>query len=303
MSRFKEALDPNYWKKLNPHLSVNEDGAYAGFEAPPIAQRLQRDLVSKFAEEGYFQTRPVLAKPVIEAMRECVESLKRADWPPVFAFAYDQFWLVSRENSLVQLLSAILGPHYKQIPHVWCHYVRPSRGAAGWPPHLDGPGRNNRMTIWIPLTDAAVDNGCMYVMQKDLAPLKLTENYHWNLESIDEADLVALLRSIRALPTRAGSILGWGHDVVHWGAICNQEGNPRISISLEFISDNEDPVSKELPLLDVNSRLPTFAQRLHIIAQGILNYQKFETAIVRYGELAKRLVNHTEERIRGRGKA
>jgi hypothetical protein len=291
------AVAPAYWGQLNPQLGTDGKGTAVCMEATPIEPRQHGEFVRKVAVEGYFQTEPVLSAPALERMRSCLESLRREGWPPVFGFVYDEFWLAARTPSLVRLLSAVLGAGYRQIPHVWTHYVHPTKWAGGWPPHVDGPRRPNRLNVWLPLTDATLDNGCMYLIPRDRTP-PVARDFS-RVEAVDRADLKALLHNARALPARAGAVLGWAFDVIHWGSRCDGPGEPRISISQEFIADGESPGSDELPLLEAQPGLPTFAQRLHAIGKGIVEYERFEPAMIRFVELARRLVERARPEAAG----
>jgi hypothetical protein len=288
-SHLGRALNPVYWERLNPDLSVSESATGEGIEATAIELEQQNEIVRKFAQEGYLQIEPILSASVIERMRDAIEVLRKNDWPPVFTYVYDQFWLVSRVPSLVRVLSAILGPGYKQIPHIWTHYVQPCKGAGGWPPHVDGPGRSIRVTVWIGLNDATLENGCIYLIPKHQTPEKIAQNFT-KIQSIEWSDMRTLMHHTQALPVRTGTILGWDFQVIHWGSICNQIQHPRISISQEFIGENIKPHKDEIPLLDVHSSLPTFSQRLQVISQAILAYERFEPLLIRYTELAQRLI-------------
>jgi hypothetical protein len=286
------ALARGYWEQLNPALSVGE-GAARLVEATPIDPRRHDELVRRVADEGYFQTEPVLVAPAVERMRRCVEVLRREGWPPAFSFVYDEFWLAARAPSLVRLLSAVLGPGYRQIPHVWTHYVHPSRQASGWPPHVDGPGRSNRVTVWVPLTDATLENGCMYLIPRDRTPPRVAKDFA-RCEGVDRTELKALLHGARALPARARAALGWAFDVIHWGSPCAGPGEPRISFSQEFIAGNVSPGEDERPLLEVHASLPTFARRLHTIGRAVVAYEPFEPLLVRFVEMARQLVTKVE---------
>jgi hypothetical protein len=290
-SHFKRALAPTYWEELNPSLSIGSDITNDGIETTVIDSRHGNKLVNQFMKEGYFKTESMILNSTLSNMRECVEVLRKEGWPPVFSFVYDQFWMVSRLPSLVQLLSSILGPGYRQIPPIWTHYVQPRRGAAGWPPHIDNPNRSGRVTVWIPLSDATLDNGCMYLIPKDLISTKIADNFT-KLETVASQDLMTLLQGSRALPARAGEVLCWDFGIIHWGSTCGREGNPRISISQEFIGESLEPMGDELPLFDLHLGLPTFALRLYAIGTAIIAYQGFNPLLIRYIELAKRLVKH-----------
>lgn len=295
--RLRLALDSTYWEKLNPHLSINAGNAGDNIETIAIGAEAQADLQKKFAKQGYFKIDALLSQAAVERLKTGIEVLKSAGWPPAFSFVYDQFWLATRTLSFVQLMSAILGPDYKQSCHLWSHYVYPRRGARGWPPHVDNPDRPNRLTVWIALNDATLDNGCLYLIPKDLVPKTLVENFVGQ-ETCSRADLMAMLQSAEALPVSAGTVLGWQHEVIHWGSYHRaEEKNPRISISQEFIGASMTPKKDELPLFAAQSGLPSFEQRLYAIGTGILAYQRVETLLIRYSELAERLVAATRSSV------
>jgi hypothetical protein len=287
--RFQQTLSPGYWKTLNPHLFVPKAAMCAADGAEAIDTRSQARLVEQFGREGYFQLAPLIPERVIEGMRRCVQALMAEDWPPVFAFVYDQFWEVPRIPALAGLLTALLEPTFRQTASFWTHYVAPVRGATGWEPHKDYPGQPGRLTLWIPLSDATLDNGCISVIPKNLTPARILDGWH-QLQTFDRSEVVSLLQQSRALPAPAGSVLCWDGEVIHWGSVCTRAQMPRISFSLEFIARGQEPAAHERPVFDVCSTLPTFDQRLRVIGKLILGYQKNDSWMIRYADLARRLV-------------
>jgi hypothetical protein len=287
-SRLDLALVPAYWQMLMPSFSIDGDGPREVIETETMDDTRLDQTLGGMAEDGYFQTEPILAEHTILRMRECVEVLRHAHWPPVFTFVYDEFWRVTRGPALVRLLSGVLGPRYRQIPKIWTFHVARGRGGGGWPPHRDGRNRPRRLTIWIPLTDATLENGCMYVIPKRLIPPGITESFA-RTKAIDTSDMLALLQASRALPARAGSVLGWDFEVIHWGSKTSGRGECRVSVVFEFIGESEEPGSDELPLLDAQSHLPAFSERLKAIARAIRSYEPYEPLMIRYRELARRL--------------
>jgi hypothetical protein len=293
--RLEKALDRRYWERLNLSLSIDvEDGEKIDAAAAADAEALkQQKLADRFATEGYFQIDSLFSEAVVEDLKTGIEAVRQAGWPAVFAFVYDQFWQTARAPKLVGLLTRILGPEFRQSCHLWSHYVPADSGAGGWPPHIDNPGRQDRVTVWIALNAATLDNACLYLIPKHLTPAGVAENFA-GLDSFSHADVTALLQGGRALPVPAGSVIGWGPDVIHWSALRSSgQSHPRISISQEFLAASATPRQDELPLFPVQSRLPTFAQRLYAIATAILAYQRVETPMIRYLELAQRLVAAT----------
>jgi len=290
--RLKKAWNPSYWRALNPQLSIDSSVAPETLERVSLDVSELQKLGGKYRQEGFFQTEPILAPLALERLRECVEVLKRENWPPVFAFIYDELWLATRTHSLMRLLGDILGQGYRQTSHVWCHYVHQGRGEGGWPPHVDGFREEKRITVWIPLSDATLDNGCIYVVPRDLVSREIANGF-LNTGTISSADASALLQASRALPAQAGSILGWDYTLIHWGSKCGSPGNPRISVAVAFIASDTEPSTREPPLLDGSGTPPNFAQRLHLIGKGIQTYQKREPLMIRYQEIGQRLLQQS----------
>jgi Phytanoyl-CoA dioxygenase (PhyH) len=159
--------------------------------------------------------------------------------------------------------------------------------ASGWEPHVDSRNDEERITVWIPLNDATIGNGCVYVIPQDRVPQSLPACYlDWRGVSHDE--LAILLRHVTPLPAVAGSILGWNNSLIHWGGRALEPTTfPRISIGVEFMSRQATPRSWEAPVFDLE--LPDFATRIRAIAQSVLYYTKFETAMRKYRGLATKL--------------
>lgn len=285
-TRLALASDRTYWKTLCPSFSICDDASampeVPSFDAPTL-NKVENDLTSR----GYFLVEGAMAGSIIGPMLGCVEAVRKAGWPPVFAYIYDQLWLVWRLAPVAQLLNATLGPSYRWIPHGWCHYVHPVTGASGWPPHVDG-NLSNRMSIWIPLTDATLDNGCIYVVPGNLNTAGIGERRP--LKTASNLQMRELLQRGRALPARAGSVLGWHFRILHWGSVCHAAGDPRVSLVMEFIGAGERALDSELPLYDPRNGLPSLSQRLYAIGRAILQYKRFELRMRRYVDLARGLM-------------
>lgn len=249
-------------------------------------------LAEKVRTEGYFQTRAVFPLPLIHRMRSCVERLRSQNWPPAFAFVFDEFWAILRTASLERLLSSFLGQGYRQNSAIWTYYVSTQKGSAGWAPHQDGGGEQ-RLSVWLRLTDATLDNGCMYVVPRNLVPDSLPAKYtKW--DSVSQAELSQLLQCSRALPATAGSLLGWDTSLIHWGSVPSGSAVPRISIAVEFLGARATPTAYDRPLLDMTS-LPTFEQRLYVIGKCIADYKKFEPRMAKFAEVAQRLMARSSQ--------
>jgi hypothetical protein len=74
----------------------------------------------------------------------------------------------------------------------------------------------------------------------------------------------------RALPAKPGDFLVWNQAVLHWGSLSSEFAEaPRISMALEFQRGDIAPFRE--PLLD-HETLPTFSERVRLIAMQILQY-------------------------------
>jgi ectoine hydroxylase-related dioxygenase (phytanoyl-CoA dioxygenase family) len=138
------------------------------------------------------------------------------------------------------------------------------------------------------LTDATLDNGCIYVVPGNLNTAGIGERRA--LRAASNLQMRELLQRGRALPARAGSLLGWYFRILHWGSVCHVAGAPRVSLVMEFIGAGERALDSELPLYDPREGLPSLPQRLHAIGRAILQYKRFELRMRRYVELAHGLM-------------
>src|SRR5439155_714271 len=68
-----------------------------------------------------------------------------------------------------------------------------------------------------PLSDATLDNGCIYLIPRDLIAAETAEAFI-RTQTVGFAELAELLQGSRALPARAGSVLGRDYPLIHWGA-------------------------------------------------------------------------------------
>lgn len=293
-TRLHQALSVAYWESLCPQLACTGNGGWDGAESTALDAQQQSQLLTQLAQEGYFQTTaPLIPGALTAQMCDCVETLRREGWSPFFSFVYDAFWQVVRTPALQQFLTQALGAGYHQVSHVITHYVKPGTGAgaeAGWRPHIDFGSEPDRLTVWVALNAATLDNGCMYVIPKNRVPQPLLAHFI-QAEPVNHWDLQTLLHGSRALPVPAGSVLGWQHDVIHWGSQARPGVAPRISLSMVFLMAQGTPSKVDLPLLEAQT-LPTFEQRLYAIGKGMQYYRRHHPLLLgRYSDLAKRLID------------
>jgi len=276
----RNATSPSYWAALAKTAALPPEVGLDDAELERAALH--------FREEGYFATRPVIAPGAAEALRSIVERVVAAGWPAVFAFACEPVWAVSQSSSLVRLLTRALGEGYRHREQIYCHWVSPVKGAAGWSPHVDGPGSQRRLSVWVPLSDATLENGCMMVIPKSRLGAELQGVAFHERTSFGFAETHKLLHAARALPAKAGSLLGWDFDVVHWGSMCDGGGHPRVSLAIEF--ESAAAPAGESPRFDPLV-VPPLEQRMTAIARAVLGYARFVPMLNRYRDLATRLLD------------
>ncbi len=259
-------FDAAFWQERFPNLSIGADLSRLVVSDPPLASSVER-AHQRLHVEGYFQdsdaTLSALAPELATAVRRCIE-LKI---PPAFVFAFDQPWAAFL--ALHGMLQTILGPGYRMLPDFWAWHVDPQAGEAGWPPHRDkgklslaADGSPLSLSVWVPLTVATPQNGCMYLVPKDKDP-----RYNTDREYEFDTDFT----SMRALPASPGEYLCWDQAILHWGSRSSRfASGPRISLAFEFQRGDVAPFNQ--PLLQPGYPL-TLRQRLKLVSKQILQYE------------------------------
>lgn len=282
--RLERARDIGYWRNLSPELSV--DGSEP---APPtVATDAElRTAAAQFQTDHYFQTPPLFGATTLASLNRAIDVVTAAGWPAEFALVYDSLWHCARLPAIGQLLESHFGAGYSQIPHVWIHVVPPISGAVGWMPHFDG-FRPARLSVWVAFTDATVDNGCIHIVPPDVLPPAFRTT---DLEvRLAMRDVLKAMHGTRALPVPAGAALGWEFDVFHWGGRAVHPREARRSMSMVFLAAGQTPETDETPLIAVDGPLPSFTERLRVVAVGLRAYAEREAASRRYRALADRLL-------------
>ena len=270
----KNATQPDEWQKINPQLSISNSqtgcvdiatvGALSdGFDASELSER--------FWDEGYFLIEDVLPTDALATLRGGIETLVRHDLPPAMIYLYDEAWQIFMR--LRPLLSHFLGDQLALLPHFWAWHVDPREDGRGWPPHRDYQGESAlgddmviSLSLWVPLSVATPQNGCMYVL-----PRSFERCYARNVTKPKDVNL----QDVRALPASPGAVMGWRQDLYHWGGRASKHATePRISLSLEFQNAAFDPLAEQL--LELH-RPPEFLQRLELIASQFEKYKHMQS--------------------------
>lgn len=291
--RMQCVFSTSYWQELCPFLSVGRDKPLPALEKQSLSKEEQKLLVERFVRDGYLKSGPVIEESILTDLKSAFVTLRKHEFPPVFAYVYDQFWDVARAPSVRALMSHALGAGCRQSPRVWAFHLGMENGAAGWPPHVDGghlAHTTDRVTLWLPITDATLENGCMNVVPKHLLPASLPDDFANDSSRVSPKIWRIMLQGSRPLPARAGSILAWDFQVVHWSSFCDGATEPRMSLAVEIMGPHVEPTDGELPLFDLES-LPPFQERLRAIAKGLLSYQRFEPMTLRYMGLGRKMLD------------
>ncbi|WP_366656804.1 phytanoyl-CoA dioxygenase family protein [Fodinicurvata sp. EGI_FJ10296] len=243
---------------------LNASG-HRGAEPLPVgAVEFSRDVSGPLWRDGYFALRPHFERTPIDRLARGVEALTRCSHPPVSIFMFDEAWDLVR--AVAPIARYLLGDTARLLPHLWAWHVGPGGTRSGWPPHCDADGETvldaggmemlMSLSLWIPLTDATPENGCMTVLPSGAAP--------------------GAGRPLPiCLPAPAGSVLGWRQDVWHWGGTAREVASgPRLSLALEFQAGFVDP-PLATPLIDPDHP-PAPELRRHLVESQIDKYRHME---------------------------
>lgn len=291
--RFEAALDIDRWRRLVPFASIEEkvvSGDHARIAAPDAVREK-----SRLDEDGYFCLKQVFDRERIARMHDIARAVRADGWPVAFAFVYDDFWSVARTPSISAFLEASLGEDFRQNTVVWAHWVPDAKGVAGWRPHDDYRGGDDTfLSLWIPLSDATAENGCMFLVP-DRRSREVAETIKAQ-DSLPDTLFRKTLQDVVALPVPAGSLIGWRGDVLHWGGANSGSSVPRVSLALEFRSRDAKTNRFERPLIDPYAALPPFRTRLFAVVKALREYTKFEPLLLRHLQLAERIFEKTSPR-------
>jgi hypothetical protein len=280
-------LDPEYWRDLNLNLTVTDEAERLYVEPEIFDLSTLQGVKERLCKEGYFHLESVFDPNEMFWLALAIEALHQAGWPAAFIFIYDEVWQIFARLS--HLMGAILGEDYAMIPLLWAWRISTDGDAAGWRPHrergfdtLMPDDLPKVMTLWIPLSEATPLNGCMYIL-----PAQYDLDYRGDLEKVEIP--IDIIQNVRALPAMPGAVLGWNHAVIHWGGrSCDLAPCPRISISFEFQRSDIEPY--KMPLMDPQ-RLPSFQERLELLAMQIIQFGHMEESSAPLLEMAQAIQN------------
>jgi ectoine hydroxylase-related dioxygenase (phytanoyl-CoA dioxygenase family) len=138
--------------------------------------------------------------------------------------------------------------------------------------------------VWIPVNDATLENGCMYIVPREFDSNFDRPEDHDHMRSATAvrgagiSKLRFALNGARAVPAQAGSLLSWCGNTIHWGSSCSQYSTspPRKSIAMTFrrrsvaqLEGAGEPITQDC------ARTMSSNMRLALIARSLLLYNQW----------------------------
>ncbi|MFK5947578.1 MAG: phytanoyl-CoA dioxygenase family protein [Methylococcales bacterium] len=306
----QKSLSRNFWLELCPELSISDSLLSQSPEEPyDIAPHITEPCTTQYKEDGYFKSQPVIPEDVSKKLVDAIIKVTVLGFPAQFCLVFDDFWKPLRR--LNKLLEPIIGKEYLLLPDFWFYNIATSDDDAGWSPHRDlqfpnsvnSDGTPKIINLWIPLTDATTLNGCMYML-----PASRDPDYPKDFSSLTGHDFRSvkhytpdMLQNFRALPAKAGSILGWNQYVFHWGSRSSHLAEqPRINYSMYVQRADVKPYDDLAINLNGNNDFDlTFEMRLGIVCRSLWQYKDTNDLTLSDDLIEFALKNHTL--LNGRG--
>lgn len=214
----------------------------------------------RLARDGWMELARAVPAETAAALAGAIARLREGGLHPLFVYAFDETWAIGRH--LARAIETSLGVAYDVIPDIWAFFVPADPTASGWAPHrgsyeLAARDRPELLNAWVALTDATLDNSCMYVV-----PLDADRGYPADLLSTDAARSAG-----RALPASAGTALVWNANVLHWGGPSSSRARgPRVSVTFTFQRRGGSHPALDFARFDLAQRLDVIAEQVEVYA-------------------------------------
>src|SRR4051812_44750915 len=86
----RQARDPEYWRNLNPKMSLSETIRMSRVPHTPPEESRYTEAVEHMKIYGYFQFDRIYSVALMRKMRTALETVRQSGWPAVFAMVYDE---------------------------------------------------------------------------------------------------------------------------------------------------------------------------------------------------------------------
>lgn len=174
----------DYWRKICPHLHVNDATKQAELLAKPPPRCCSDDAAAnvrqRLIDEGYASLKPdaVRWSAPVEELAQGARCLAEHGWPATALAVYDESWALGHDAA--ELMHRATGN--KPVMDTLGFYVDPRDGYRGFSPHRDrqpedwmsrgmaedprgtfrADGTAKYATVWIALTAADSDSSCLH---------------------------------------------------------------------------------------------------------------------------------------------
>ena len=284
------------------------------------------------ASDSEAWTRALGGETTLDDIAAAMRALRDAGWPPVAVYAFDAAWVVI--DRLFEIACAVLGDEDVLLEpscFAWAlrgaEEAREGESAGGevigtnFPlPHRDYSAREawaddaddalgspNLLCVWMPVTDATLDSGCLYVVPRG-SDARWNDPGHPDHLSPAEpepgggAAVHFPLAAARPMPAAAGSVCAWAGNTIHWGAACRipEDGDeestrlstrteggeerrrrrtpPRHSLACTFRRRAAPSFCGSLPALSRSECAALdVAARVRLVAQSLVLYSRWYT--------------------------
>ena len=293
--------------------ALAEASYWRAFEAPSARRAPAADFDVAAARaalgggDGYFAARDASDSALWRDCADVVRNVEAAGWPPVFALLCDAPWRgVARSWDLARrvLGDCVLEPSifiWSLRRHGTTNPARKTRcarvGENFGLPHRDftygdahfPDGAPKVLNTWLPFTEAAADNGCLWVVPREFDACYADDGHYDHLRPAlpgFEAGATKLrfpIGAARPVPLAPGDVLCW-HNVIHWGGLCGAGARePRISLAATFRRADAPPthlvadgaLDGAVPAFDALRADPGAAprrDRARLVAHALLMY-------------------------------
>ena len=267
--RHRDIIRADYWRELCPELSVT-GGMSTAPEMVAISDQRIAELRRRMALEGYVVVPGMLSADTCQNLATGIQRVVDAGFPAPFAAVFDEYWQLA--GQFRPLICGMVGEDARISADFWMWCVDGVTEATGWSPHRDASTAIHKpsggalpvMTLWIPFTDVDSHNGCISVLPKQHDP---------NLPNAEPGKDIPMdaLPYVRALHGRAGDLMCWDMEILHWGGVHTPHAKaPRVSFGFYAQSTSIPPIGGGYYAPE---QLPDFDTRLATIFNMILKYQ------------------------------
>ena len=248
-------LDDDEGRRIRAKL--RQDG-YAQCPRPEAFE----DDPSRLARDAW--TDALGGETTLDDLADAMDALRVAGWPPIGVYAFDATWtVVDRLFEVAEAALGTRDVALEPSCFAWALRARPAESpvknppegardaaraadavGANFPlPHRDysareawtttstdrrlrgDAGEPTLLCVWMPLTDATLDTGCLHVLPRGADRTWDDPDHPDHLRPAERepgggAAVRFSLADVRALPAEAGSVCAWAGQTVHWGGSC-----------------------------------------------------------------------------------